>query len=159
MHSNKYTLFCEGNPNIGHNKLMKYNYNGINTYKGVESHPVRGGYVTPDTGADLNKQRGPEEATPVHSPYPPPRPVVPRCEGCKYKVGAAEREKGRNTGADLPPVYKPVQKTDFGSKHESHTNLVRYTCTVQYTKSSLNRKQDSRIWQTSVHTLNRSGST
>ena len=82
----------------------------------MEPHPVRGGHVTLDTGADPDKQRGPEEATPVHSPHPPPRPVVPPCERRKYKVGAAEREKGGNTGADLPSVYKPIQKNRFWAK-------------------------------------------
>ena len=59
VQGDKYILSKWGNPENGHNKYKNISLIWYNYIQGEKPHPVNG-QVTPDTGADLNKQRGPE---------------------------------------------------------------------------------------------------
>ena len=116
--------------------------------------------MTLDIRADLYKQRGAIGGT--SSPFSSSSSLTsgPLLRGV-HTQGQNNGEKGR-VETQEPTCLRCISlynKPVSGHKLEPHKFSTQYMCTAQYTQSCLNRKQDSPIRWTSVHTLNWSGST
>ena len=70
---------------------------------------------------------------PSHSPHPPLDQWSLAARGAHTRPSTRRQRKGGNTGADLPPVYKPCTENQFTLIAQSRSELVHLPSEVVYT--------------------------